>query len=130
MENEWTTTANKTSQLSSTTLNRVVRAMIEQAESIGHASISGFNADCVMCGENFPLNLIDAGHIVPASHGGFAHPSNLLPMCKPCNIDLGDTDPTESFTLHYDRRSLWKGSLPSQTDNVRVRDQRTLWMGR
>lgn len=124
--NMFTTNAHRTSQLSSTTLNKVVRTMIALAQAVGHADIAAFVADCALCGGTFPLSMIDAGHIVPASHGGFASPANLAPMCKECNNALGDEDATS--LLRFDGRPLWDGELINDPTSCRVRDTRALWM--
>lgn len=123
----FTTNATKTSQLSSKTLNRVVRTMIELAESVGKANLSEFNADCSLCGDTHPLSNIDAGHVIPASQGGTASPANVVPMCKECNNALGDRDATA--ILRYDARHLWNGELVKDATSCRVRNIESRWLG-
>ena len=60
---------------------------------------------CVYCGE--PATEVD--HIRPlASHGGWEHPSNLVPACRSCNASKGDRLLTE-----WDPRRVFAAVLRS-----------------
>jgi len=37
---------------------------------------------CLCCGSDRPIT---QDHIVPLAHGGSHHPTNLQPLCRPCN---------------------------------------------
>jgi 5-methylcytosine-specific restriction endonuclease McrA len=42
---------------------------------------------CLRCGEERPLSI---DHVVPLSMGGSNYPSNLQPLCQPCNAAKGN----------------------------------------
>lgn len=50
--------------------------------------------ECFRCREMVDLNV---DHVVPTSHGGLNHPSNLQPLCKSCN-SIKSTDCTDYRT--------------------------------
>lgn len=113
-------------RLSSTTNNKVANTVLAYAESMGHADIAGFTADCALCGDSLPLCYIEMGHVKPAALGHKMHPAAVVPQCGECNRNLSDMDC--SSLLRYDTRPMWDGSLIGNGKNVRVRDTRARWL--
>lgn len=44
--------------------------------------LSILGANCLCCGSP---DLLTQDHVVPLAHGGRHHPTNLQPLCRPCN---------------------------------------------
>lgn len=48
--------------------------------------------ECTICSEKITENSFHAGHIISAYNGGSTCLSNLEPICKDCNLDMGVCD--------------------------------------
>lgn len=75
------------------------------------------NQRCAYCDELF-TGLPEPEHVVPLSRGGRNDLGNLLPACRPCNIDKGDATPVE-----WNARRIAAGLPPIRT-NFPVTDSR------
>jgi hypothetical protein len=54
---------------------------------------------CRACGATLNYNDFECGHIVAVAHGGETVLSNLVPVCRPCNQEMG--------TMHMDEWVAW-----------------------
>ena len=59
---------------------------------------------CYCCGNYLSFNEFECGHIIPLSIGGQTNISNLMPICRNCNSDMG--------TLHLEE---YKKKLEDQS---------------
>jgi len=65
-------------------------------------------ASCIVCNNSkISSRNFDAGHIISEHNGGSEDISNLLPICKGCNLSMGTTDMNkyvkQYYPIHYNQ---------------------------
>lgn len=118
---QWDTAKTSTSDLNSGVKYRVFAAVVMLAHAVGHADLDSRTGDCIACGRSMPWEMLELGHIVAASNGGRANPSNLSLQCGGgrCNRVLGDRDLMVTLTPKY-VPAAWDGTLPLVDGNPRA----------
>lgn len=61
---------------------------------------SNMDGQCYVCQKEIHFTSFEAGHIEPRAYGGTNDLSNLRPICKACNRDMG-TQNLEKYKLQY-----------------------------
>jgi len=59
------------------------------------------NGVCYVCDEDMTFENMECGHIIPFFHGGGCEQTNLEPICKTCNRDMGILNLTDYKSIMY-----------------------------
>lgn len=103
------------------TMRRILATVLRLADEMGHAGTDEHGrpwAHCVACLVPATVGLgaadpdrFELGHVIPHSADGSFKPDNVVPLCRACNIAMGNVVMTDLLTLRYDTRPLWNGTL-------------------
>ena len=64
----------------------------------------------------------DAGHNIPESKGGKTSIENLIPLCRSCNLGMGDRYTIEEWNAKYTENPV--RIQPQTTDPLQISEQR------
>lgn len=70
-----------------------------------------WSGPCAYCGYDLPTQV---DHVLPRSRGGTDDPENLVPACKPCNMNKLDFTPEEWQEWRIEQGLPWPPKTPAQ----------------
>lgn len=103
------------------TKKKIPSALRQQAW-IKQFGIPEYKCPVTWCQNKITPFSFDAGHNIPESKGGKTSIENLIPVCRGCNLGMGDRYTIEEWNAKYTENPV--RIQPQTTDPLQISEQR------